>query len=88
MFFNSHEGYIRKILPLNQEVTISGKISLIKDVIKITNPTYISQDSSLVETIDNKYSLTEGITEKTYNKIIKQILENLPILKNGMIKTY
>ena len=33
-----------------------------------------------METIDNKYSLTEGITEKTYNKIIKQILQNLPIL--------
>ena len=80
VFFNSHEGYIRKILPLNQEVTINGKISAFKGVYQVTNPTYISQDSSLVESIDNKYSLTEGITEKTYNKIIKQILLNLPIL--------
>ena len=24
VFFNSYEGYIRKILPLNEEVTISG----------------------------------------------------------------
>ncbi|MDA8919275.1 ATP-dependent DNA helicase RecG [Candidatus Pelagibacter sp.] len=80
IFFNSYEGYIRKILPLNEEVTVSGKISAYKGSYQITNPTYVSQDSSLVETIDNKYSLTEGITEKTYNKIIKQILENLPIL--------
>ena len=80
IFFNSHEGYIRKILPLNEEVTISGKISNYKGQYQITNPTYISQDSSLIETVDNKYSLTEGITEKTYNKIIKQILKNLPIL--------
>ena len=80
IFFNSHEGYIRKILPLNEEVTISGKISTYKGSYQITNPTYVSQDSSLVETIDNKYSLTEGITEKTYNKIIKQILKNLPTL--------
>ena len=80
VFFNSHEGYIRKILPLNQEVTINGKISAYKGVYQITNPTFVSQDSSLVESIDNKYSLTEGITEKTYNKIIKQILINLPIL--------
>ena len=80
IFFNSHEGYIRKILPLNEEVTINGKISNYKGQYQITNPTYISQDSSLIETVDNKYSLTDGITEKTYNKIISQILKNLPTL--------
>ena len=80
IFFNSYEGYVRKILPLNQEVTISGKITSFRDKYQITNPTYVSQDSSLIETVHNKYSLTEGITEKNYNKIIKQILENLPIL--------
>ena len=56
------------------------KLASFKGRYQITNPTYISQDSSLIENIDNKYSLTEGITEKTYNKIIKQILKNLPIL--------
>ena len=81
IFFNSHEGYVRKILPLNEEVTISGKIGNYKGRYQITNPTYISQDSSLIETVNNKYSLTEGITEKTYNKIINQILKNLPILE-------
>jgi ATP-dependent DNA helicase RecG len=81
IFFNSHEGYIKKILPLNEEITISGKISYFKNKYQITNPTHVSKDSSLVETVHNKYSLTEGITEKTYNKIIGQILENLPILK-------
>jgi ATP-dependent DNA helicase RecG len=81
IFFNSYEGYVRKILPLNEEITISGKISNFRGRYQITNPTYISQDSSLIETVDNKYSLTEGITEKTYNKIINQILKNLPILK-------
>ena len=80
IFFNSHEGYIRKILPLNEEITISGKISNYKGKYQITNPTYVSQDSSLIETVDNNYSLTQGITEKNYNKIINQILKNLPIL--------
>jgi len=92
IFFNSHEGYIRKILPLNEEITISGKISYFKNKYQITNPTHVSKDSSLVETVHNKYSLTEGITEKTYNKIINQILENLPILKewhnNDILKNF
>ena len=80
IFFNSYEGYIRKILPLNEEITISGKISFFKNKYQITNPTYVAKDSSLIETVHNKYSLTEGISEKVYNKIISQILKNLPTL--------
>ena len=80
IFFNSYEGYVRKILPLNEQVSISGKISSYKGRYQITNPTYVSNDSSLIEIIHNTYSLTDGITEKTYNKIINQILKNLPTL--------
>ena len=79
-FFNSYEGYIRKILPLNNEVTISGKINYFNKKYQITNPTYVSKDSSVIEKIHNKYSLTEGISEKVYNKIINEILKNLPTL--------
>ena len=81
IFFNSNDGYIRKILPLNEEITISGKINLFRDKYQITNPTYVSKDSSIIESKHNKYSLTEGISEKIYNKIITQILKNLPELK-------
>tara|TARA_B110001452_G_scaffold168983_1_gene141250 strand:- start:1058 stop:3109 length:2052 start_codon:yes stop_codon:yes gene_type:complete len=81
IFFNSYEGYIKKILPLNKEVTISGKISMYKNTYQITNPSYISMDSSIIETVHNKYSLTDGITEKAYNKIISQVLKNLPKLE-------
>ena len=80
VFFNSYEGYIRKILPLNQKITISGKINYYRNKYQITNPSYVSRVGNLIETTHNKYSLTEGITEKFYNKIINQVLENLPNL--------
>jgi len=80
IFFNSYEGYIRKILPLNEKITISGKVNYFKNRYQITNPTYLSKDKSIVKKIHNKYSLTEGITEKKYNSIINQILDNLPNL--------
>ena len=38
VFFNSYEGYIKKILPINKEVTISGKIGRFKNRYQITNP--------------------------------------------------
>tara|TARA_B100001121_G_C18688433_1_gene621838 strand:+ start:331 stop:2382 length:2052 start_codon:yes stop_codon:yes gene_type:complete len=81
IFFNSFEGYIRKILPLGKEITLSGKISFYKNKYQITNPKYISEDSSLIKTKHNQYSLTEGISEKMYNKIIRQIISDLPYLK-------
>ena len=81
VFFNSFEGYIRKILPLNHKVIISGKINFYKNRYQITNPTYISRESTDIEKIHNKYSLTEGITEKSYNKILNQILKKIPNLQ-------
>jgi len=81
VFFNSYEGYVKKILPLGKEITVSGKIGHFRNKYQITNPKYISEDSTLIKKTHNKYSLTEGITEKIYNKIINQIIENLPDFK-------
>ena len=80
VFFNSYEGYIRKILPLNTIVTISGKIGFYNNKYQITNPTQISTDENSIKKISLSYSLTDGITEKKYNKIISQVLEDLPDL--------
>ncbi len=92
VFFNSYEGYVKKILPLGKEITISGKISYFKNKYQLTNPKYISEDSSLVKQVHNQYSLTEGISEKVYNKIINQIINKLPVLdewhSNEIIKKF
>ena len=81
IFFNSYEGYVKKILPLGKEITISGKINFYKNKYQLTNPKYISEDSSLIKQKHKTYSLTEGLSEKMYNKIINQIISKLPILK-------
>jgi ATP-dependent DNA helicase RecG len=80
IFFNSYEGYVKKILPLGKEITVSGKIGNFRGKYQLTNPKYISEDSSLIKQKHNTYSLTDGISEKIYNKIINQIIEKLPIL--------
>ena len=92
VFFNSYEGYIRKILPLNKNITISGKVGRFRNKYQLTNPKYISEDSFLIKKEHNTYSLTEGISEKIYNKIITQIIDNLPILdewhSNNILKRF
>ena len=92
IFFNSFEGYIKKILPIGKKITISGKISFFRNKYQITNPKYISEDSAIIKTKHNNYSLTEGINEKLYNKIIKQIINDLPKLdewhNNNILKNF
>ncbi len=78
VFFNSYEGYIRKILPLNTYVTISGKIGFFKGRYQITNPSHLSNDQNKIKKIHSSYSLTEGITDNVFNKIINEVLKNLP----------
>ena len=79
IFFNSREGYIKKILPLNALVVISGKINYFKKKYQITNPTYVvpAYKEDYVNKIIPKYSLTEGLTEKIYRKLIEQVLKNI-----------
>ena len=78
IFFNSREGYIRKILPLNTEVVISGKVNFYKGQYQITNPTYVKEKSSKdkIAKVFPKYSLTEGLKEKIYRKIVLKVLSN------------
>ncbi len=81
VFFNSYEGYIKKILPIGKEITISGKIKFFKNKYQLTNPKHVSENASLIKQKHNSYSLTEGLSEKLYNKIIKEVLSKLPNFK-------
>ena len=80
IFFNSREGYIKAILPINNWVLISGKINFYKSKYQITNPSYITSIDKIdyVKKIIPKYSLTDGLNEKSYRKIIEKVINNLP----------
>ena len=47
---------------------------------QITNPTHISSDTNSIKKVFSNYSLTEGINQKMYNKVISEVLSNLPDL--------
>ena len=80
VFFNSYEGYIKKILPLNTEVIISGKINFFRNKYQITNPTKVKESNENILETQNKYSLTDGLTINKYNNIINEVLKELPDL--------
>ena len=79
IFFNSREGYIRKILPIGNEVIISGKVAFYKNNYQIVNPTYVKPIEKIdeIKKVFPKYSLTEGITEKVYRKLVSKVLDKI-----------
>ena len=80
IFFNSREGYIRKILPINEWIVVSGKINFFRNKYQITNPSYVEkiEQIELVQKVIPKYSLTEGLSEKIYSKIIEKVFNKIP----------
>ena len=59
---------------------MSGKVQSYKNKLQIINPDYVTgiENTDYVKKIIPKYSLTEGINEKLYRKIILNVIENLP----------
>tara|TARA_B100001175_G_scaffold315480_1_gene327112 strand:- start:2392 stop:4434 length:2043 start_codon:yes stop_codon:yes gene_type:complete len=81
IFFNSYEGYIKKILPINHEIIVFGKINYFKGKYQITNPKLVSEaEDGSIKDIKN-YSVTDGLTISKYNKTIETVLKDMPILK-------
>ncbi len=83
VFFNSREGYIRSVLPKDKLVLISGKINFYKSNYQITNPSYITSIDKIdyVKKKIPKYSLTDGLNEKSYRNIIEKVINNLPLIE-------
>ena len=86
VFFNSYEGYIRKLLPLNEDTIINGKANNFRNKFQFVNPRLVNSNSSVLIDDENKYSLTEGLTLNKYNKIINSIFKNLPDLDEWLPK--
>ena len=79
IFFNSRETYIKQILPLDEEVMISGKVGFYKNKFQITNPDYVQSidKEKDIKKIMAKYPSIVGISSKTIQKIYKEEIGKL-----------
>jgi len=80
VYFNSREGYLRKLYPINEWVIISGKINYFNKKYQITNPDYVTTLDNKDYVVKNipKYNLTKGINEKKYRSISEQVIKSMP----------
>ena len=90
VYFNSREGYMRKLFPLNNWIIISGKITYFNKRYQITNPDYVTTLGNKDYMVKNipKYNLTKGINEKKYRSISDQVIENIPKIDDWLDEEY
>ena len=90
IFFNSRENYIKQLLPLNEEVVISGKVNVYKNKYQITNPDYIrtTDKGSDIKKIMSKYHSVSGISDKTLQKIYSDEAKNLENINDWHDKNF
>ncbi len=92
VYFNSREGYLRQLFPINEWLIVSGKVNYFNKKYQITNPDYVTKLENQDYVIKNipKYNLTKGINEKKYRSISEQVIKNIPKiddwLDNNFIK--
>ena len=86
VYFNSREGYLRKLYPINEYVIISGKINYFNKKYQITNPDYVTTLENQNYVVKNipKYNLTKGINEKKYRSISEQIINSIPNINDWL----
>ncbi len=90
VYFNSREGYLRKLFTINDWVIISGKVNFFNNKYQMTNPDYVTSLDNQKYVIKNipKYSLTKGINEKKYRSISEQVINNLPCVVDWLDLNY
>jgi len=90
VFFNSRENYIKQMLPLNEEVVISGKVNLYKNKYQITNPDYIrsTDKGPNIQKVMSRYSSISGISDKTLQKIFSDEAKNIEELEDWHDKSF
>ena len=90
VYFNSREGYIRKLYPINEWVIISGKINYFNKKYQITNPDYVTTLDKQKYVVKNipKYNLTKGINEKKYRLISEQVINEIPNIPDWLDDNY
>ena len=81
-YFNGHEEYLKKQLPVGEIRAISGRVELYQGERQMTHPDHVvplDQRASILR-VEPVYGLTSGLTQRPVQKAIASALERAPEL--------
>ncbi|MBB2832607.1 UNVERIFIED_ORG: ATP-dependent DNA helicase RecG [Rhizobium esperanzae] len=82
VFFRGQSAWLEKQLPIDAEVTVSGKVDWFNGRASMVHPDYIvrAEEAENLPLVEPIYPLTAGLSPKTLRKIIDAALPRFPEL--------
>lgn len=82
VFFNAHPDYLKKHLPMGEDVLISGTLDRYQGKLQMTHPDYILPpgEEDQMPKIEPIYPMTQGLSPKTFRKAMLAALDQCPDL--------
>ncbi len=82
VFFRAQGGWVEKSLPEGEERYVSGEIGFFQGEKQITHPDYVVAPDKFdtLPLVEPVYPLTHGLSSKALTKIVKQVVDDLPVL--------
>ena len=90
VFFNAYPNYLKKILPVEQQRVISGKVDKFAGEVQILHPEYIAPLGELekIRKVEPVYSLAAGVGRKTLLKVVNDSLKRVSPLPEWIEEEY
>lgn len=90
VFFHAHKDWVKKQLPEDTDVIVSGRVEYFQGNPQIVHPDAIGkpEDRKAIETIEPIYPLTAGVTNKLVRKAVTGALPMVPQLTEWQDAAY
>lgn len=80
-FFHTNQGWMNKLLPVNEKRVVSGRIEMYQGRPQMVHPEVVElENRAELERVEAIYPLTQGIGNKVLGKAVTAALEDLPVL--------
>ena len=82
VFFRAQGGWVEKALPVGEERFVSGTVGFFNGEKQITHPDYIVEPDKFatLPLVEPVYPLTQGLSSKALAKLVRQVVESLPVI--------
>jgi ATP-dependent DNA helicase RecG len=86
VFFRAQGGWVEKALPVGEQRYVSGEIGFFMGEKQITHPDFIVEPDKFdtLPLVQPVYPLTQGLSAKALNKVVRQVVDTLPDLPEWM----
>ena len=80
VFFKAHKDYLQRAFPLDQQITVYGKLARYGERWQIAHPEVIPSSGQARHQATTIYPMTDGMTQGRLRALLRELIQDLPDL--------